>query len=88
VLGVHGSALSNLVYARDCKVIEVFPGPASPEFRVLAAACGHRYRAIVGDGFDRDANLVLRFEEVMRALELMESRPPALLRSASVSSSE
>ena len=83
VVGVHGSALSNLVYARDCKVIEVFPGPASPEFRVLAAACGHRYRAVAGDGFDRDANLVLRFEEVMQALEVMESLSPALLRSAS-----
>ncbi len=81
VVGVHGSALSNLVYARDCRVIEVFPGPASPEFRVLAASCGHRYRAISGDGFDRDANLVLRFEEVMQELQAMESHPPALLRS-------
>jgi hypothetical protein len=88
VVGVHGAAFSNLVYARDCRVIEVFPGPASPEFRVLAASCGHRYQAIVGDGFDRDANLVLRFEEVMRALELMESRPPALLRLALGASKE
>ncbi len=82
VLGVHGAAFSNLIYSRDCQVIEVFPGPASPEFRVLAAACGHRYRAICGDSYDRDANLILRFEEVMQALETLETRPPALLRSA------
>ncbi len=81
VVAAHGSGLANLVYARGCRVVEVFPGAPVPTYRVLAAVCGHRYACIPGDSYDKEANIVVRAEELLARLEALAETGPCAVES-------
>ena len=69
VVGVHGAGFSNLIYASHCRVVEVFPSQPVWTYRGLATSCGLPYASIAGDSYDRDANLVVRTEDILERLE-------------------
>jgi capsular polysaccharide biosynthesis protein len=50
IVGVHGAALTNLLWARpECRVLELFPyGWNHPGYQEIAAFVGCRYGYIVG----------------------------------------
>ena len=50
IVGVHGAAFSNLVFAENARVLEIFsPDYLRPDcYYTLADQCGHRYWYLVG----------------------------------------
>lgn len=65
VVAAHGAGLSNLVFAEDARVVELFPSRMTmPHYYFLSRAMGHRYRWWAGDrhhfddGFEVDVAAV------------------------------
>jgi len=54
VVAPHGGALTNIVFAREAKVIELFePGYLNPCYYALAERSGHEYWHIIGEAQSR-----------------------------------
>lgn len=56
VVSSHGAGLANIIHARHCKILEIFPGTPSFHYRGLALACGHEYACVAGASSDRNKN--------------------------------
>jgi hypothetical protein len=53
VVAPHGAGLTNLLYAQNAAVVELFPNPVvTPHYLLLAASLGHRYRYWCGQSDD------------------------------------
>lgn len=67
VIAPHGAGLTNIIYAKDCTVIELFPGVEFGHYRELSRALGHRYQSFVcgtgskNDDFEVAADLLREF---------------------------
>gem|GEM_PF-6093520 len=79
IIGVHGAALTNLVFTRSCKnLIEIFPdGYGTGAFEILASSKGINYYCYVNDhgsisgGQFANANVDIdRFDDFMRTVIL------------------
>jgi Glycosyltransferase 61 len=58
VVAPHGAGLTNLVFATEATLVELFePGYLNPCYRALARSCGHRYWYVVGSGVDGDIDV-------------------------------
>ena len=72
VIAPHGAGLTNLLFATDCGVIEIFPGKPLNHYRLLSAALDLEYANTTGPQKHKDANALAPIDEVMAKLESME----------------
>lgn len=43
IIGPHGAGLTNMLFAKPCRVVELLPGPPLGHYRELARCLGHDY---------------------------------------------
>jgi capsular polysaccharide biosynthesis protein len=75
VVAAHGSGLTNVLFAKDLKVIELFSEGhgVRPEYFQLSTVLGHQYRAVVShsvndaNDFRVDVNVVLNLLAISSA---------------------
>lgn len=80
VVGAHGSGLTNTMFGRDLKVVELFPTQhVTPHFYFLIRSFGHEYAFWCGDGTDNyptespvDVDAVL---DRLASLDVLEETP-------------
>ncbi|RMH11808.1 MAG: glycosyltransferase family 61 protein [Gammaproteobacteria bacterium] len=71
IIGPHGAGLTNMMFARQCTVLELFPGAPFTHYRWLSASLGHAYGCLCGptergkhDDFDVDLDMLKKKIEV------------------------
>ena len=69
VVAAHGAGLTNLLFATDCKVLEVFLNDRPlAHYRWLARALGHEYANILGANTEKNANAAAPIEAIVARL--------------------
>ena len=69
VVGTHGAGLTNLLFATDALVVEIFPTfSVFPHFLLMAASLDHQYRYVPGTSTDNSEKQE-DFETDVRAVE-------------------
>lgn len=72
VVAPHGAALSNLVWATDVDVVELFGAKVKPTYCMLAGTVGHGYAAVVGDGDRLEGDFAVDPTDVTNALDRLD----------------
>ncbi|MBK8066829.1 MAG: glycosyltransferase family 61 protein [Rhodanobacteraceae bacterium] len=69
IIGMHGAGLTNMLFARNARVLEIFSGTPRGHYACLARACKHDYSYIAGVGRSKNEDRRLsrsELEEVAR----------------------
>lgn len=75
VMGTHGSGLTNILFSKNLKVVELFPMQyAEPHWYFMCASLGHRYTYLCGTGEDRDASVAVDVPAVLDLLDQLDVR--------------
>jgi len=69
VLAPHGAGLTNILFSRKCRVVELFPGPALGHYRELSRALGHDYVAARFGCAGKNADFAVDTKRVVELLE-------------------
>ncbi|MEI6572485.1 MAG: glycosyltransferase family 61 protein [Alphaproteobacteria bacterium] len=69
IMSVHGASLTNLIWAKTARVIELFPSNLRPKHYLnIAAQMGLEYQPIIGSEGDNREDFIIDIEEIERAL--------------------
>lgn len=72
VVAPHGAGLTNLLFARRCNILELFPSNPYWHYRWLARAVGHDYACMSGGAESRHASFAVDVDEVLRRLRVLQ----------------
>ncbi len=73
VIGTHGAGLSNLVFSRKARVLELFPtGYILPHYYYLSKSTNNNYAYWCGKETSRDANFYVNVPEIIEIVENLE----------------
>jgi hypothetical protein len=67
IVGTHGAGLTELIYAEDCAVVELFGSYTVPPYYEMAEAVGHEYGCLVCE--PRGADIRVDVGELLAAIE-------------------
>ena len=86
VVAPHGAGLTNLLFGRHLRVLELFPSPEiAPHYVYLAAALGHRYEYLLGTESTLNPKVfTVDVPALRRAVEHLLSVPAAPLATLAV----
>ena len=67
VVAPHGAGLSNIMFSRGIKVLELFPTPqVLPHYFYLSKSLGHEYKYWCGNKMFKDSNFRVNISEIMK----------------------
>jgi len=73
VVGAHGAGLSNIIFAEEIKVLELFPTEyVWPHFYFLSKSLGHTYQYWYGKGQSKNCNFIVDVLEISKLIEIQE----------------
>ena len=69
VVGAHGAGMTNILFGRDLKVVEIFPCSFRvPHYHFLAGSIGHTYRWIPGESDEYRDDITVDCDRLGRTL--------------------
>lgn len=79
IVGVHGAGLTNMLFAPQAKIVELFPTPGiAPHYLYLSRSLGHDYACVLGKEEDLNPeSFDVDIEALLRSLDRVESKGEA-----------
>jgi len=76
IVGAHGAGLTNMVFATNAKILEIFPADhIVPNcYDHLAERCGHEYYWLISGQLEPEDHFSISCERLMEALNILSSK--------------
>ncbi|MGL4619669.1 MAG: glycosyltransferase family 61 protein, partial [Chroococcidiopsis sp.] len=76
VIGSHGAGLSNIIFAEEIDVLEIFPTKEIlPHFYFLAKSLEHNYQYWCGQATSKNSNFVVNVSDIEKIIASRELSP-------------
>ena len=70
VVAAHGAGLSNIMFSKKIKLLELFPTPqVLPHYYYLSKSMGHDYQYWCGNSMFRDSNFKVNTSEIIKLVD-------------------